>query len=100
MISRCFVDGRFLAVKILGRLSIPVLEKSDLPALDAGIECLHGSDEMTPHGKKRKVKRRASMSFADLVQRLWEPGPKEPEQSVTNAKLKKPTAKSKRTRKS
>jgi hypothetical protein len=72
---------------------------SALPVQHAGIEQVHGSIGMRPRGKKRKAKRRARTSFGELVQRLWEPEPTEPKQRATNAKLKKPTAKSNRTRK-
>jgi hypothetical protein len=54
---------------------------------------------MTARGKKLKRKRGPSMSFAELVQKLWQPEPEELEQQVAKAKQKKPAGRHRRIRK-
>jgi hypothetical protein len=57
-------------------------------------------DRMKARGKKLKRRRGPSMSFGELVQKLWKPEPEELEPKVTTAKQRKSAAKAKRKRKS
>jgi hypothetical protein len=57
-------------------------------------------DRMKAHGKKFKRKRGPRMTFAELVQKLWQPESEELEQQVAKTKQKKSAAKRTRIRKS
>jgi hypothetical protein len=54
----------------------------------------------TLKGKRKKRKRGPSMSFGELVQKLWQPESDELEPKVATEKLRTPAGKSKRSRKS
>jgi len=55
---------------------------------------------MNTRGKSLKGERSASMSFGELVQKLWQPNSEELKPKAGEAKRRKPAAKGKRTRKS
>ena len=57
-------------------------------------------DRMKARGKKLKRKRGPSMSFGELVRKLWEPEPEGVEPKVATGKQRKPAGKGKRVRKS
>jgi hypothetical protein len=53
---------------------------------------------MKARGKKLKRKRGPSMSFGELIRKLWQPEPEELEPKVALEKQKKPATKNKRIR--
>jgi hypothetical protein len=55
---------------------------------------------MKARGKKLKRKRGLSISFGQLVQKLWQPEPEGLEPKVAPEKQRKPAAKGKRIRQS
>ena len=57
-------------------------------------------DRMKARGKKLKRKRGPSMSFGELVRKLWEPEPEGVEPKVATGKQRKPAGKGKRIRNS